>query len=105
MKNIDPHKLVNHWIHSHEEDEGDQLVYRTEDFDFPPARGRTGLDLSEGGNAIQEGPAPDDRHSERKGKWSLNDIGQLMIEDPSFGQTRAFEIVELKDDRLVLKKP
>jgi hypothetical protein len=58
---IDPNLLHRRWLHSREEDTGDEMVFRPESYDFPPARGRTGFELSPDGSVLDLGVGPTDR--------------------------------------------
>ena len=56
---MDP--LLQHWIHSHEEDTDTEMVFRPASFNFPPARGRKGFELSPDGTLIDYRIGPTDR--------------------------------------------
>src|SRR5687767_12282600 len=57
----DPGKLLYRtWLHSREEDQGEVMVYRPNDFNFPPSRGRTGFAFEAGGKFTQYDIAPTD---------------------------------------------
>jgi hypothetical protein len=99
---IDRKHLAQHWIHSQEEDSGKQLVFRTDDFDFPPARGRDGFDLCDDGKASCEAPAPDDRVAAAPGVWHLDAQNHLVIEQPS--GPAVYRIQSVAADRLVLER-
>ena len=45
---IDPEQVAGRWVHSHEEDSGDELVFRPAGYAFPPSRGREALTLDHG---------------------------------------------------------
>lgn len=57
------------WLHSFEEDSADVRIYRSNTFDFPPSRGRTGFTLKEDGTFIRYGIAPTDGLEEQPGTW------------------------------------
>jgi hypothetical protein len=59
------------WLHSHEEDHGDTLVYRPNTYAFRPSRGRTGFQINPGGELTQYDIAPTDGLEERRGKWRV----------------------------------
>lgn len=71
------------WWHSFEEDHDDVRVYRPEGFDFPPARGRRGLELRPDGTCIEF------------------TIGRG--DAPEAGQQRTLEVVRREPDRLELR--
>jgi hypothetical protein len=89
------------WVHSHEEDEGDRLVFRAPDFDFPPSRGRAALTLKPGGVVEVVGPGPDDRRRAGSGRWTLSGQG-LEIRAPGF--SGSFEVEAVDDQRLVVRR-
>lgn len=89
------------WVHSHEEDEGDRMVFRPADFDFPPSRGRTGFRLEPGGAAEASGPGPDDRRRGAPGRWSLSGR-RLRVSAPGFSGT--FEVEKVDGERLVVRR-
>jgi hypothetical protein len=84
-------------VHSHEEDEGDKVVLRRPDREFPPARGRVRLTLQPGGEIEGSQPGPDDRPVAAAGTWTPTAIsaealgGELAVESAS-------------DDELVLRR-
>lgn len=81
MDKIDRDLLWGRWVLSHEESEGDHLVFRTADYPFPPARGRRGFAIIEDGAATSGGPGPDDRPVEESGVWEL-DGRHLSVRTP-----------------------
>ena len=89
--------LCRHWMHSHEEDTDDQMVFRPASYRFPPARGRTGFDLKAGGSLVEHGIGPTDRRTQSEGRWKLDGM-TLRI------GARAMTIVSLDRDRLVVRK-
>ncbi len=94
--------LARRWVHSHEEDRGDEIVFRTDRFDFPPSRGRAALDLRADGTYAGTLPGPTDAPASGEGRWQLAD-NRLVIEGegaPVAGGT----VVSVDDDRLVLKR-
>lgn len=68
---FDPAKLQRTWLHSHEEDHGDTLVYRPNTYAFPPSRGRTGFQVEANGALTQFDIAPTDGLEAHKGKWRV----------------------------------
>jgi len=45
-------QVAGRWVHSHEEDTDDEMVFRAADsgYAFPPSRGRAGRSSSHGAN-------------------------------------------------------
>ena len=94
-------ELVGRWVHSHEEDTADFVVYRNSDYPFPPSRGRRAITLEKEGVAIAEYPGPDDRPARSTGTWTLNgDI--LTISTPGWSHT--FKLVEISPDFVTFHK-
>ena len=60
---IDPEQLQGRWVHSHEEDTDDEIVYRAESsgYDFPRSRGREALELHPDGSYSGVVPGPTDK--------------------------------------------
>ncbi len=79
MPNL-PHDLYRRWVHSHEEDVGDIQVYRPEDYPFPPARGRTGFEIQENGDFIQDAIAPTDGTRTVHGHWQAAGPNAVEVE-------------------------
>lgn len=71
--------LPGRWMHSHEEDTRGIEVYRPASYRFPPARGRTGFELSADGRAAYIGIAPADGPDRISGRWEIQPGNQLHI--------------------------
>lgn len=96
--------VVGRWIHSYEEDTPEAQVYRRPDYQFPPARGRRGFELREGGEAILAGIAPADGSQQATARWTLED--RRVRIDPGDGPMApvTFEIVSCEQDVLRVKR-
>ncbi|TCC32387.1 hypothetical protein [Kribbella sindirgiensis] len=85
---------LGHWTHSAEEDHDGISVYRRDDYAFPPARGRRGVEFRADGTfveyAIGRGDAPEARAA---GRWQAG--GQLARGTGGKGQ-----VVAATNDRL-----
>jgi hypothetical protein len=66
-------------MHSHEEDTSDIAVYRPGEYEFPPARGRTGFDFMTGGKVIYYGIAPADGVNQIPGRWEAQGTDEIRI--------------------------
>jgi hypothetical protein len=104
---VDRGDLIKRWVHSHEEDTSDALVYRAADsgHHFPPARGRTSFELHEDGSYVERGPGPTDRPSDRTGRWDLEGGEKLVLtpdlpDDPR----QVLEISTATGDIITVKK-
>lgn len=90
------------WMHSHEEDRGDELVYRTADYPFPPARGRDGFELLAGGALRYRGPGADDRRIAIDGTWRIE--GDDLIIHVAGRSPERLKIRRVESDRLTLTR-
>ena len=99
---IDPSALARAWVHAHEEDEGDLLVFRPADYPFPPARGRESLTLGPNDELTRGGPGPDDRRVTESGTWRI-DGRQLVLRAPGRPEER-LEIVSVDPEKLVVRR-
>ena len=105
MSSIDASALAQTWIHSHEEDHGDQMVYRPRKFVFRPSRGRRGFELRSDGTMAEFGPGPTDQTAERSGSWEMQEDGRLALYTVgSDTPSRVMKIASLSADKLVLQK-
>jgi hypothetical protein len=99
---IERERLVGRWLHSHEEDTDDELVFRSADsgFSFPPARGREVLELHPDGTYGGTVPGPDDRPAPSGGgRWALEDGDRLVLPD------RVLEITAADEGVLRVRRP
>jgi hypothetical protein len=104
-KNIDRKSLPQHWVHSHEEDTGTEMVFRPASFAFPRSRGRSSMALKPGGELVEFGIGPTDRPQENQGTWKLEDDGTLSIyEKGKKKPKRTLKIVSLDKERLVVTR-
>jgi hypothetical protein len=94
-------QLLGRWFHSHEESQGDRLVFRPADFAFPPSRGRTALVFGQGGDLQVEGPGPDDRRRATSGRWRLQ--GNVLTTTAP-GWSGAFTVESVDERALVLRR-
>ncbi len=99
---LDRKALARAWVHAHEEDVGDWMVFRPEDAPLPPSRGRRSIDLSESGRAELGQPGPDDRPVSAAGNWTVK--GRRLRLDHGDGRTEEFDIEAVDPERLVLKQ-
>ncbi|GAA1625938.1 hypothetical protein GCM10009744_12230 [Kribbella alba] len=89
--------MLGRWTHSFEEDHDGLRVYRRDDFAFPPARGRRGVEFRPDGTFIEWVIGRGDAPEAKTGRW-----------DPSGVITRAggmpgsVRVVTATPDRLEL---
>jgi hypothetical protein len=101
---IDRAALRGRWIHAHERDSVDEMVFVPADSELPPSRGRQTLDLGEGGEAREGGPGPTDRPESRAARWELTDDSELVIRGPGGKEAWRARVASVDADRLVLDK-
>src|SRR5262249_44876939 len=97
-------QLPRHWVHSHEEDSGDQMVFRPSTYTFPRSRGRQEFDLVPDGTLRATRPGPTDKRESSAGSWSLEPGGVLVIQ-PEGSDALRFSVVSVDNEKLVVKRP
>lgn len=97
-----PNTVFRRWIHSHEEDIGDILVYRPIDYPFPPARGREGLEFRENGEFIRYGIGPTDRSLAAPGQWSIQEPNVVQVSFPD-QRASSYTLTILECNEQILK--
>lgn len=97
-----PEEIFRKWIHSFEEDQNGVIVYRPAEYDFPPARGRDGIEFRRDGVFIDWGVGRTDALRGVNGHWKVEAPGRVRI---SFeGNIQPPGIIEiLQCDEKVLK--
>ena len=97
--------LAKRWLHAHEEDTTDMMVYRPATHGLPPSRGRTGFELRPDHTLIQIGIAPTDAPTESEGSWRLQEDDALVFSfGPDRTRERILKIKSAENDRLVVQK-
>lgn len=94
-------ELIGRWVHSHEEDKANVVVYRNSNYLFPRSRGRRAITLEKGGVAVVEYPGPDDRPVRSTGTWTLEG-DKLKISTPGWPQE--FKLVNVSPDLVTFQK-
>jgi hypothetical protein len=99
--------LARTWLHAHEEDTATEAVYRPDDFDFPPARGRRGYEFRPNHTGAYIGIAARDGAARTSCKWRLRKKGKGLEIELTFddGRKEVLRVVSLDKERLVLRKP
>ena len=100
---VTPERVVGSWVHVHEEDSGDEMVFRPADSALPPARGRMGLELREDGTFAEAGLGARDIPEEAVGSWVLEGQTITLSEGATQGVPRELEIVSAEKGRLVVR--
>jgi hypothetical protein len=91
------------WVHSHEEDTAEEMVFRPADRTLPPARGRAAFELRADGTYVESEPGPVDVPVETGGRWSLEG-DRLVLEGKGDRPGHAWRIAALEDDRLAVRE-
>ena len=95
--------LQGRWVHSHEEDTAEEMVFRRPDRPFPPSRGRASIDLAADGSYRESSPGPVDAPEEHTGLWTL-DGDTLVLGGDTDHAPHAWEIATVEPQRLVVRK-
>ena len=97
---VEPERLARRWVHSHEEDSEDEMVFRAADsgYSFPPSRGREAIELHPDGSYAGSVPGPVDKPEATEGEWTLEDGARLRLGD------RVLEITEASGDVLKVRR-
>lgn len=96
--------LLGHWTHSHEEDTQAVRVYRPADYNFPPSRGRMGMEFQAGGKLIYYGIARGDGAAEANGRWSLEAPDRVrIVVDSDRVQPFVLQVVSCDEQQLKVK--
>ena len=105
MATIDRALLAQHWVHSHEEDNDQDMVFRPSTFKFGPSRGRQSFDLKADGTLMEGGIGPTDKREVSAGTWQVDSGGGLKLTHSQGGPPeRAMQIASVDANRLVIKK-
>lgn len=95
-------RLCKRWVHSHEEDSGEEMVFRPGSFDLPPARGRRAIELRADGGYVEAFPGPVDVPEEAGGRWSLEG-DRLTLHPEGDRAEETWRVVAAEEDRLRLR--
>jgi hypothetical protein len=89
MAAIDRTRLEGRWVHSHEEDTAEELVFRPASYAFPRSRGRQSFELRADGSYAGSAPGPADKPEPSEGSWSLEGGNRLALPDRTLEITAA----------------
>lgn len=101
---FDPKNLLGKWVHSHEEDTGDLLVYRHAEYPFPRSRGRDGLELLASGVATATMIAPTDGNQSKTGQWKLTPDDTLLVKGKDGKSIQSTKVISAETGKLVLAR-
>ena len=100
-----PSELFQRWRHSFEDDIEDVTVYRPFDYNFPPARGRAGIEFLAYGGFIDWVIAPTDALQSVHGVWRMREDGDICINfDRNISEPLTIEIIEYSADILKIRR-
>jgi len=89
------------WIHAHEDDTPQRMVFRRTAGPLPPSRGRAVLVLNEDGSLGGTTPGPDDRPLQVSGSWKLD--GPTTVSLAFSGKGQGPSVLELEgSDRMTV---
>lgn len=71
---------VGVWMHAHEDEAGDRLVFRRAEAAPPPSRGRAMLTFKADGSVSGTRPGPDDRPVPVQGQWTLDPDHRVRLD-------------------------
>ncbi|WP_197725454.1 hypothetical protein [Actinoplanes sp. OR16] len=66
------------WMHSFEEDHDGIRIYRPDDWDFPRARGRSGIEFRDDGTYVDWAIGRGDADEARPGRWEQAGDGGIQ---------------------------
>lgn len=104
MTELPAQALGRGWVHSHEEDTENEMVFRPAEREFPPSRGRMRFELLPDGTFVESAPGPADAPEKRAGTWQMAGSKLTLDSEQAPEGRRVLEIVSAEDDRLVVKK-
>src|SRR5436190_10495182 len=102
---IERQALAKKWLHSHEEDTDDLMVFRPEGYRFPPSRGRRSFELRPDGSLVGQAIGPDDRPVPSTGSWQLQQGNRLALRPfESTAPEVVWQVESVSPDKLTVKK-
>lgn len=105
MGKISREALQRRWVHAHEEDTGEEMVFRPADHPLPPSRGRAAFELRADGSFTESGLGATDVPDEAAGTWVLENGESIVLgEGASGGVPRVMPIASCERDRLVVRR-
>ncbi len=96
--------MSGHWVHAHEQDTENEMVFNRAGTDLPPSRGRMALDLRADGTFAESGLGAVDVPEESTGRWTLEGETITLSEGAAQGVPREMKIVSADDEKLVVRK-
>jgi hypothetical protein len=104
MSEIPRELLHQRWVHAHEEDTEDVMVFRPAHHELPPARGRMSFELEPDGTFREAGLGADDVPDEAAGSWELQGERIVLGDGAPGGVPRVMAIVSADPERLAVRR-
>jgi hypothetical protein len=104
MAEVDPELLYRRWVHAHEEDTDEEMVFRPAEHELPPSRGRVSFELRSDGSFSEAGLGAADVPDEATGSWSLEHGAIRLGQGAPGGVPRDLPIASLDGERLVIRR-
>ena len=97
--------LCQHWMHSREEQQGEQVeLYRPANFkQFPPSRFRMQYVFAKDGTCKWMFLSPSDAHQLKDGTWKIDPSDASVLQIVKGETTESYKVIELTKDLLKLK--
>lgn len=97
--------LHRRWVHAHEEDTEEEMVFRPAEHPLPPSRGRMAFELRPDGTFREEGLGAADVPEHATGSWELEDEERIVLGGGATGGVpRIMPISSCSSERLVILK-
>lgn len=94
--------IYKSWVHAFEEDSGKEKVYRPDGYQLPPARGREGIEIKQGGQVMYRAIGPVDVPVRYEGTWKMENKNTMLIQIPEYSEVpMRIQIVSVDKERLV----
>jgi len=104
MAKVRPEDLCRRWVHAHEEDSAELMVFRPAEHELPPSRGRRSFELREDGTFSEAGLGEADVPEQASGTWELEEGDTIVLSGGAAqGVPRVMEIASSDGKRLVVK--
>lgn len=104
MARVRPECLHRRWVHAHEEDSGELMIFRPAEHELPPSRGRQSFELRPDGSFSESGLGPADVPEQASGTWKLENGERIVLGGGAAqGVPRVMEIACCDGERLVVK--
>jgi hypothetical protein len=97
-------QVSGRWVHAHEEDTEDTMVFRPAGTDLPPSRGRLAFELRADGTFAETGLGATDVPEEATGSWEIEGATITLSDGATQGVPREMDVKTANTERLVILK-